>query len=100
MAGVPPQSMSHAPQAWVQSMVPPEGTPAPHPAWWFTSPPPPSPVVQGPWGQPQHLFRPAGTAPGSSVALGAIGPVRQTPTRSQAPSCSPAPSGKINGING
>lgn len=84
-------------------MVPPEGTPAPHQtisceAWWSLPPPPPG--VKGPWGQPQHLVRPAGTAPGSSVAPGAVGPSGRTPPLSQAASSSPAPSGKIKGFKG
>jgi len=105
-AGVPPQSLSQAAQAWEQSMVPPEGTQASHQAipyeawWWFTPPPQPPPVVQGPQDQPQHLVRPAGPAPRSSVAPGAVGPSGWTPPLSQAPGSSLAPSGKNKGIEG
>jgi hypothetical protein len=60
---------------------------------------PPPPGLQGPWRQPQHLFRTAGPAPESSVAPGAVGPSGWTP-QSQAQSSSPAPSGKIKGIEG
>jgi hypothetical protein len=89
MPGVPPQSLSQAPQARVQRKVPPERTPPP-------------PGVQGPWGQPQHLVRPPGPAPGSLVSPGAVGPgpSGKTPLLSQAQSSSPAPSGKIKGIEG
>ena len=109
MPGVPSQSLSQAAQSWVQRKVPAERTPAPHQAipyeaWWSLPPPPPPPppppVVQGPRGQPQHLVRPTGPAPGSSVASGAVGPSGWTPPLSQAPSSSPAPSGKIKRING
>jgi len=126
MPGVPPQSMSQAPQAWVQRKGPPEGTPAPqqaisyeawcpapplsrplppgvHGPWGQPKPPssqPPPPGLQGPRGQPQHLVGPAGSSSESSVAPGAVGPVGPAPSRSQAASSSPAPSGKIKGING
>jgi hypothetical protein len=105
MLGAPPQSLSQAPQAWVQRTGPPQGTPqpyenCPHDAKWFTRAPPPLPVVQGPWGQPQHLVRPAAPAPGSSVAPGAVGPSGLTPPLSQAQSSSHTPSGKIKEIEG
>jgi hypothetical protein len=87
MPGVPPQSLSQAPQARVQRKVPVERKPPP-------------PGVQGPWGQPQHLVRPAGPAPGSSVASGTVGPSGKTPPLGHAQSSSPAPSGKNKGIDG
>jgi len=102
--GAPPQSLSQAPQAWVQSKRPPEGTPPytaiPHETRLSTLPPPPPRGVQGPWGQPQHLVSHAGPAPGSSVAPGAVGPSGSTPPLSQAQSSSPAPSGKNKEIEG
>ena len=123
-AGVPPQSVSQAPQARVQRKGPPEGTPPytaiPYEAWWpalpSSQPPPPGvhgpwgqpqppssqpppPGEEGPWGQPQHIVRPAGPALGSLVAPGAVEPSAWTPPLSQAQSSSPAPSGKNKGIN-
>jgi hypothetical protein len=99
---VSPQSLSQAPQAWGQRKVPPEGTPAPHQAIpyepsLFTPPPP---VEHVPRGQPQQVVSPAAPAPGSSVAPGATGPSGLTPALIQAESSSPAPSGKIKGIEG
>lgn len=105
MPVVPLQTLSQAPQARVQRKVPPEGTPPQHQAipyedWLFKPPPPPPPVVQVPRGQPQHLVSPAVPAPGSSVAPGAAGLSGLTRPLSQAKSSSPAPSGKIKGIEG
>ena len=98
---VPPQSLSQAPQARVQKKVPPERTPPPNQAIRSESrrsTPPPG--VQGPRGQPKHLVRPAGPVPGSSAAPGTVQPSGKTPPLSQAQSSSPAPSGKIKGIEG
>jgi len=105
MPGVPLHPLSQAPQAILQRKGPPERTPAqhqavPYGAWWSVPPPPLPPAVQGPRGKPQHLVRPAGPAPGSSVAPGAVGTSGRTPAPSQAPISSPAPGSKNKGING
>lgn len=109
----PLQSPTQAPQAWGKKKGPPEVMPPQAIPHKTRDPGPPSgqppPRVKGPGDQPQHVVGPAGTAPGlggvkgpvpsqelSLVAPGGKGPRGATPhPPSQAPSSSPAPTGKI-----